>query len=97
MSLTDGSANSSDGAASARGLYVLVYDLLREHGHHAGLHLVPAPDGGHRRAWLSAAGFGALGHSIEHAARLYVQAGATLATDLELRDELRRIGEMLTA
>jgi hypothetical protein len=97
MSLTDGSAHFADGSAPAQGLYSLLYDVLREHGHQPGLHLVPDPDGGHRRAWLSAAGFGALGHSIEHAARLYVQAGATLATDAELRSELRRIGEMLAA
>jgi hypothetical protein len=61
------------------------------------MHLVRDDQRGHRRVWLSGAGFGALGHSIEHAARLYVQAGATLATDAELRSELRRIGEMLAA
>ena len=84
-------------AACADGLFSLVYDLLRAHGHRPGLHLVRDTDApGHRRAWLSAAGFGALGHSIEHAARLYVQAGASLAKDPRLRAELRRIDRMIT-
>ena len=97
MSLADGSAHFADSSSPAQGLYARLYDILREHGHQPGLHLVPDVESGHRRAWLSAAGFGALGHSIEHAAKLYVQAGATLATDAALRHELRRIGEMLTA
>jgi hypothetical protein len=93
-----GEARFGDAAESrADGLFAVVYDLLRRHGHRPGLHLVREMDAdGHRRAWLSAAGFGALGHSIEHAARLYVQAGGSLATDPELREELRRIGRMLT-
>jgi hypothetical protein len=92
---TDGVGKES---ARADGLFAVVYDLLREHGHRPSLHLVSELDGdGHRRAWLSAAGFGALGHSIEHAARLYVQAGGSLATDPDLRAELRRVGRMITA
>jgi hypothetical protein len=76
------------------GLYALVYDTLRRHGHRPGLHLVTeAPGTG--RAWLNAAGFGALGHSIDHAARLYVQAGGALAADPALRDELRRLDASL--
>ena len=83
------------------GLFPVVFDLLRAYGHRPGLHLVIDRDDeerGYRRAWLSAAGFGALGHSIEHAARLYVDAGATLAKDPELRARLRRLsaaGEVL--
>lgn len=73
------------------GLYPVVYDLLRAHGHRPGLHLVGDERSGDGRAWLSAAGFGALGHSIEHACRLYVQAGGTLAKDPELRVRLRRL------
>jgi hypothetical protein len=85
-------------AERADGLFALVYDVLRDHGHRPSLHLVRDLEGdGHRRAWLSAAGFGALGHSIEHAARLYVQAGGSLATDAELRAELRRVGRMIAA
>lgn len=81
-----------DGAPD-RPLYPLVYDLLRAFGHHPSLHLVPSSSGstGHRRAWLSAAGFGALGQSIEHAANLYLAAGATLARDPDLRSALRRL------
>jgi hypothetical protein len=78
----------------ADGLYALVYDTLVRHGHRPGLHLVGDPLG-RDRAWLNAAGFGALGHSIEHAARLYVQAGGSLAADPELRADLRRIDQML--
>jgi hypothetical protein len=77
----------------AAGLYALLYDTLRRHGHRPGLSLVGDDD--RRRAWLNAAGFGALGHSIDHAARLYVQAGATLASDAALREDLRRLGAML--
>jgi hypothetical protein len=78
----------------ADGLYALLYDTLVRHGHRPGLHFVG--DGvGRGRAWLNAAGFGALGHSIEHAARLYVQAGGSLAEDPDLRAELRRIDAML--
>lgn len=72
-------------------LFPAVYDVLREHGHRPALQLVGDGASGHRRAWLSAAGFGALGHSIEHACRLYVQAGATLACDPGLRVSLRRL------
>jgi hypothetical protein len=77
------------------GLYALLFDMLREHGYRPSLHLVESATGGAPRAWLSAAGFGALGHSVDHAARLYVQAGGSLAADPGLRDELRRLGEML--
>lgn len=78
----------------AEGLYALLYDTLRRHGHRPGLHLVTqAPGDG--RAWLNAAGFGALGHSIDHAARLYVQAGGSLAADPALRDDLRRMDAQL--
>ena len=76
------------------GLYDLLFDTLRSHGHRPGLHLVGDGEE-HRRAWLNAAGFGALGHSIEHAARLYVQAGGSLAADPALRDELRRLDASL--
>lgn len=82
-----------DGAPD-RPLYPQVYDLLRAYGHRPSLHLVAdrgGVAGGHRRAWLSAAGFGALGRSIEHATRLYVDAGSTLARDPELRSALRRL------
>ncbi len=81
----------------ADGLYPLLYDALRARGHRPTLHLVPGADGGHRRAWLSAAGLGALGTTIEHAARLYVQAGASLVSEPSLRDELARIAGMLGA
>jgi hypothetical protein len=77
-------------AAKDGQLYPVVYDVLRAHGHRPGLHLV-AEGEGRQRAWVSAAGFGALGHSIEHACRLYVQAGVTLAKDPELRASLRRL------
>ena len=76
-----------------QGLYALLYDTLVSHGHRPGLQL--AGDPARRRVWLEAAGFGALGHSIEHAARLYVQAGGSLASDPAVRDELRRLGGML--
>jgi hypothetical protein len=79
----------------ADGLYPLLYDMLVQHGHRPGLHVV-GDECGRGRAWLNAAGFGALGHSIEHAARLYVQAGRSLATDPALRAQLRRLDEMLT-
>jgi hypothetical protein len=73
-------------------LFPVLYDVLRAHGHRPGLHLVADRDGaGHRRAWLSAAGFGALGHSVDHACRLYIQAGVTLAKDPDLRITLRRL------
>jgi|tagenome__1003787_1003787.scaffolds.fasta_scaffold18744835_2 hypothetical protein len=78
----------------ADGLYALLYDTLVRHGHRPGLHVV-ADHVGRGRAWLNAAGFGALGHSIDHAARLYVQAGGSLAADPELRAELQRIDRML--
>ena len=78
----------------ADGLYALLYDTLVRHGHRPGLHLV-GDSLGRGRAWLNAAGFGALGHSIEHAARLYVQAGGSLAADPGLRAELQRIDAML--
>jgi hypothetical protein len=75
-------------------LFPVLFDILRAHGHRPGLHLVADRDGsGCRRAWLSAAGFGALGHSIDHACRLYVQAGVTLAKDPELRITLRRLAD----
>jgi hypothetical protein len=78
------------------GLYDLLYDTLRRHGHRPGLHLLG--DGiGDRRAWLNAAGFGALGHSVDHAARLYVQAGGSLAADPSLREDLRRLDAQLIA
>lgn len=80
----------------ADGLYPLLYDTLVRHGHRPGLHVV-ADQLGRGRAWLNAAGFGALGSSIEHAARLYVQAGGSLAADPELRAELQRIDRMLAA
>jgi hypothetical protein len=70
-------------------LYEAVFDILRKHGHRPGLHLVRHPVDGHRRAWLSAAGFGALGEDIEEAARLYLRAGQALASDEWLREELR--------
>lgn len=75
-------------------LFPQVFDLLRAYGHRPGLHLVRDPENreGYRRAWLSAAGFGALGQSIEHASRLYVEAGASLARDPQLRSALRRLG-----
>jgi hypothetical protein len=79
----------------ADGLYALLYDTLRRHGHRPGLLLVDGSCGA-ARAWLNAAGFGALGHSIEHAARLYVQAGSALASDPALRDDLRRMDAMLS-
>jgi hypothetical protein len=72
-------------------LYPALYDTLRAHGHRLGLHLVSDGRRGHRRVWLSGAGFGALGHSIEHAARLYVRAGSSLAADADLRSDLRRL------
>lgn len=77
------------------GLFPVLYDVLKSHGHRPALHLVadPSRDGGYRRAWLSAAGFGALGHSIDHAARLYAQAGAALAADPQLRATLRRLAD----
>lgn len=76
---------------SDSGIFPVVYDVLRAHGHRPGLHLVGDGASDRPRAWLSAAGFGALGHSIEHASRLYVQAGTTLARDPELRSSLRRL------
>ncbi|MEA2293001.1 MAG: hypothetical protein QOE86_640 [Solirubrobacteraceae bacterium] len=78
----------------ADGLYALLYDTLIRHGHRPGLHLT-GDQLGRGRAWLNAAGFGALGHSIDDAARLYVQAGGSLASDPALREELRRLDEML--
>jgi hypothetical protein len=78
----------------ADGLYALLYDTLVRHGHRPGLHLL-GDQLGRGRAWLNAAGFGALGHSIDHAARLYVQAGGSLASDPVLRAELRRLDAML--
>ena len=87
----DGSTPFEEAMDGTDTLFPTVYDLLRAHGHRPGLHLVSDQDSGHRRAWLSAAGFGALGHSIEHAARLYVQAGTCLAADPGLRIELRRL------
>jgi hypothetical protein len=81
----------------AAGLYARLYDLLRAHGQRPGLHLVAGPGDGHRRAWLTAAGFGALGEDVEHAARLYVQAGGALAGDPGLRDELRRLDALLAS
>jgi len=79
------------------GLYARLYDLLRAHGHRPGLMLVPGAGFGHRRAWLTAAGFGALGEDVEQAARLYVHAGGSLAGDAGLRDELRRLDARLPA
>lgn len=77
-------------------LFPAVYDALRAHGHRPDLHLVDDSGTG-QRAWLNAAGFGALGQSVEHACRLYVQAGTTLAKDPELRTTLRRLaGDGLT-
>jgi hypothetical protein len=86
------------GGADARtaGLYALLYDTLRHHGHRPALHLV-GDEPGHCRAWFNAAGFGALGHSIEHSVRLYVRAGGSLASDPALRDALRRLDEMIVA
>ena len=80
-------------------LFPQVFDLLRTYGHRPALHLVADRDArvGHRRAWLSAAGFGALGHSIEHASRLYVEAGSSLARDPELRSALRRLAARRSA
>jgi hypothetical protein len=92
MSIVDGTTPFEDSTEGTDTLFPTVYDLLRAHGHRPGLHLVTAEgEDGHRRAWLSAAGFGALGHSIEHAARLYVQAGSSLAADPQLRVELRKL------
>ena len=79
------------------GLYARLYDVLRAHGHRPGLMLVPGAASGRRRAWLTAAGFGALGEDVEHAARLYVHAGGSLAGDAGLRDELRRMDDLLAA
>ena len=72
-------------------LYPTLYDVLRAHGHRLALRLVADPVLGTERAWISGAGFGALGHSIEHAARLYAQAGASMAADMELRSTLLRL------
>jgi hypothetical protein len=69
-------------------LYPTLYDALRAHGHRLALRLVADPVLGTERAWISGAGFGALGHSIEHAARLYAQAGASMAGDPQLRATL---------
>lgn len=78
--------------AGSREIFPVVFDLLRAHGHRPGLHLVEDRAGAAApRVWLSAAGFGALGHSIDHACRLYVQAGSTLAKDADLRAALRRL------
>jgi hypothetical protein len=82
--------------ARADGLYALLYDTLRAYGHRPALHLV-GEGADHGRAWFNAAGFGALGHTVEHAVRLYVQAGASLATDPGLRDALRRLDDMIVA
>jgi|SoiMethySBSTD1v2_1073268.scaffolds.fasta_scaffold3272568_2 hypothetical protein len=79
------------------GLYARLYDVLRAHAHRPGLTLVPGAECGHRRAWLTAAGFGALGEDVEQAARLYVHAGGSLAGDAGLRDALRRLDERLPA
>lgn len=100
MSLQIGNGLGTDGGAApgSGGLFPVVYDLLRAHGHRPGLHLLVEDAEGARRAWVSGAGFGALGHSIEHACRLYVQAGVTLAKEPALRAALRRLaGEGITA
>lgn len=72
-------------------LYPSLYDALRAHGHRLGLRLVADPLHGSQRAWITGAGFGALGHSVEHAARLYAQAGAAMAPDPKLRATLQRL------
>jgi hypothetical protein len=75
----------------------VLYDTLREHGHRPGLHIIADRTGAVERAWLTAAGVGALGGDAEHAARLYVEAGAALTADEPLRDELRRLRPLLAA
>jgi hypothetical protein len=83
-------------SAEQEPLFPVLYDVLRAFGHRPGLRLLPdGADGAAReRAWLSGAGLGALGHSIEHASRLYIQAGSSLASDPELRAALRRLEGM---
>jgi hypothetical protein len=76
---------------SAGPLYDQLFDTLRARGHRPGLHLVPDASGGVRRAWLDAAGFGALGDSIEQAAAAYARTGGSQLADPELRDDLRRL------
>jgi hypothetical protein len=75
----------------------VLYDTLREHGHRPGLHILADDRGSVDSTWLTGAGLGALGHDAEHAARLYVEAGAGLATDAPLRAELRRLESELAA
>ncbi len=67
----------------------VLYDTLRDHGHRPALHIITDRDS---TVWLTAAGVGALGEDAEHAARVYLEAGASLTEDEPLRVELRRLG-----
>jgi methanogenic corrinoid protein MtbC1 len=75
--------------------FAVLYDTLREHGHRPGLHIIADGSGDVERTWLTAAGVGALGDDADHAARLYVEAGAALTADEPLRAELRRLAPEL--
>jgi hypothetical protein len=91
MASKPASLRNGAGTPAIVATFDVLYDTLRQHGHRPALHIIADHRRTVERTWLTAAGVGALGDDAEHAARVYLVAGAALTDDEPLRAELRRL------